>query len=282
MNGLKKRIVILGGRGMLGTDLSAALRGRDADVKVLDLPEFDITDEKHLAEAVDDAEIIVNCAAYTNVEKAESEVELAQKVNGEAVGTLGCIAREAGVWVLHISTDFVFDGKSDKPYVETDATNPINAYGQSKLDGERLLVESGCDHCIMRIEWTYGSGGNNFVTKLISAAKEKKELAIVDDQVGSPTATTEAAEVICELIGKRAEGLFHYSSDGYVSRFEMAKFMFDTIDLSANLSGCRTADYVSAAQRPLNSCFDCGKIKSLLGIEIKPWQIPLENFLRQL
>ena len=225
---------------------------------------------------------MVNCAAYTDVDGAESEHDLAYAVNAAAVGRLGNIARNTGKWVLHISTDFVFDGKSDRPYVETDTPNPINTYGASKLAGEQFLVESGCRHCIMRLEWTYGLGGNNFVTKLIKRAKANKKLKVVDDQIGSPTATTEVAKVICKLLQKKPEGLFHFASAGYVSRFEMAKFVFDKLGMSVDLSSCKSANLPSAAARPLNSRFDCSKIKALLDEPIKPWQEPLERFLRQL
>ena len=138
---------------------------------------------------------MINCAAYTNVDGAESQKELAHRVNGEAVGQLGRLAAERGKWVLHFSTDFVFDGELDRPYAETDAPNPINEYGRSKLAGERLLAQSGCSHCIVRLEWTYGTHGNNFVTKIIERARASGQLKVVDDQVGSPTATTEVAAV---------------------------------------------------------------------------------------
>jgi dTDP-4-dehydrorhamnose reductase len=141
---------------------------------VFDLPDFDITNYKQLEQVIKDASIVLNCAAYTNVDDAESEGDLAYKVNAEAVGWLGDLAKKAGVWVLHISTSFVFDGKSDTPYVETHPPNPINAYGRSKLAGEQLLVESGCPHCIMRIEWTYGLHGDNFVTRLIRRAEAQR------------------------------------------------------------------------------------------------------------
>jgi len=267
---------------MLGSDLALACRQQGFDTAVLDLPDFDITNAAHLRQAVCNAQMIVNCAAYTDVEKAESEYGLAYKVNAEAVGKLGLIAKDGGIWVLHISTDFVFDGKSDRPYVETDTPNPINTYGKSKLAGEQLLVESGCRHCIMRIEWTYGLGGNNFVTKLIKRAKADRDLKVVDDQIGSPTATTEVAKVICALMPNMPEGLFHFASAGYVSRFEMAKFIFDKLNMSVNLSSCKTSDYKTAAKRPLNSRFDCSKIKALLNEPIEPWQVPLERFLRRL
>jgi dTDP-4-dehydrorhamnose reductase len=276
------KIAILGGRGMLGTDLTKICRQEGFDVKVFDLPEFDITNSRQLKEAVDAAKTIVNCAAYTNVDGAESEAELAYQVNSEAVGRLGALVKEANAWLLHISTDFVFDGRLDRPYVETDPPNPINEYGKTKLAGEQLLGHSGCHHCIIRIEWTYGAAGNNFVTKLIQRAKTDKVLKVVDDQIGSPTATIEVAKLICELLRIKPAGVFHFTSGGYVSRYEMAKFIFDNLSIDVTLLPCKTSDYVSAAARPLNSRFDCSKIEALLDEPIEPWQVPLERFLRQL
>ena len=276
------RIAILGGRGMLGTDLAKICRQEGFDVKVFDLPEFDVTHSRQLKEAVDSAKIIINCAAYTNVDGAESEADLAYQVNAEAVGRLGDLVKEANAWLVHISTDFVFDGRLDKSYVEMDLPNPINEYGRSKLAGEQLLGHSGCRHCIMRVEWTYGSAGKNFITKLIKRARADKVLKIVDDQTGSPTATTEVANVICKLLRIKPEGVFHFASAGYVSRYGMAEFIFDKLSMDVNLLACKTSDYASAAARPLNSRFDCSKIKALLDEPIKSWQVPLEHFLRQL
>lgn len=279
---MAEKIAILGGKGMLGSDLAMTCRQHQIPATVLDLPEFDITNEKHLAGALKDVQAVINCAAYTNVEKAESEKELAYKINTEAVGKLGYVAKDAGLWLLHISTDFVFDGTSDKPYVENDTPNPINVYGASKLAGEQLLVESRCRHCIMRVEWTYGSTDNNFVTKMIKRAKTGGSLKVVDDQIGSPTATTEVAKVICKLLSKRPQGLFHFASAGYTSRFEMAKFIFNKLNMPVDLSGCKTADFPTAAKRPLNSRFECSKIKALLNEQIETWQVPLERFLETL
>jgi len=267
---------------MLGSDLAHASADYGLDFEVFDLPEFDIANPQHLQRAVSQATIIVNCAAYTDVEKAESEVELAYKVNGEAVGKLGSAAKDAGIWVLHISTDFVFDGELERPYNEADEPNPINAYGRSKLAGEKLLAESGCSHCILRLEWTYGHAGQNFVTKLIKRAKTDKNIRVVDDQMGSPTAATEVAELICQLLLQKPQGIFHFAAAGYSTRFEIAKFVFDKLDMSVNLTACKSSDYPSTAVRPLNSRFDCGKIKALLGEPIRPWQEPLEGFLRRL
>ncbi len=267
---------------MLGTDLAVICEQQGFLVKVFDLPGFDITDSRQLKKAVDAAKTIVNCAAYTDVDGAESEAQLAYKVNAEAVGRLGALAHDAGKWVLHISTDFVFDGRLNKPYIETDQPNPINTYGKTKLAGEQLLGKSRCKYCIIRVEWTYGSAGNNFVTKLIQRAKANKTLKVVDDQIGSPTATIEVAKVVSKLLPKMPEGIFHFANSGYVNRYEMAKFIFDKLSMDVKLIPCKTSDFPSAANRPLNSRFNCDKIQALLDEPIKAWQSPLEDFLKQL
>lgn len=278
------RVVILGAKGMLGTDLSAACTKAGFETVGFDLPAFDITDDAQLANAIEGADVIVNCAAYTNVEKAESEQELAFKVNVEAVGRLGEIAKEKGASVLHISTDFVFDGASDTPFIETDAVNPLSAYGDSKLAGETQLIASGCKSCIIRIEWTYGAAGTNFVKKLIEAAQAGKPLKVVDDQVGAPTATTEVAGAIVNFLklDTLPEGIFHFAAAGFVSRYEMARFMFDKLEMDVSLTPCKSSEFVTAAQRPLSSRFNCSKIENVLGQPIKPWQEPLEEFLAKI
>jgi dTDP-4-dehydrorhamnose reductase len=249
---------------------------------MFDLPEFDITNFSQLESAVKNASVVINCAAYTNVDGAETQKDLAYKVNAEAVGRLGTFAKDKNIWVLHVSTDFVFDGKQKKPYLETDTPNPISEYGISKLKGERLLSQSGCKYCILRIEWTYGSAGNNFVSKLIQRARINNTVTVVDDQFGSPTATTEVSKIICKMLEKKTEGIFHFASSGYTSRYEMAKFIFDKLSMNVNLVPCKTSDYVSPAARPLNSRFDCSKISSLLDEKIDSWQVVLEKYLSNL
>lgn len=267
---------------MLGSDVAGLCEQRGFDATVLDLPELDITDPEQLKKIVRPGSRIVNCAAYTNVDGAQSESELAYRVNAEAVGRLGTLAKQAGAWVLHISTDFVFDGTLDRPYKETDEPNPINEYGRTKLVGEQLLAQSGCRYCIIRVEWTYGNAGNNFVKKLIERAKKSKSINVVADQIGSPTATTEATSTICDLLAVGPEGLFHFASAGYVSRYQMAEFIVERAKLNVKVCPCKTSDYPSPAARPLNSRFDCSKIQALLADPIKGWEEPLERFLRQL
>jgi dTDP-4-dehydrorhamnose reductase len=278
----KRSVAILGGRGMLGTDVATACTQRGLDVRVYDLPEFDLTVEEQVKKAVEGADTIINCAAYTNVDGAESHAELAHRVNAEAVGRLGKLAVKSGKWVLHFSTDFVFDGMLDRPYTEADTPNPINEYGRSKLAGERFLDASRCPCCIVRLQWTYGLHGPNFITKLLDRARSGQALKVVNDQVGSPTATSEVAEVVCTLLERRTEGLFHLAAAGYASRFEVARFIIDRLGLNVSLEPCRTSDYSSPADRPLNSRFNCDKIQRVLSKPLDNWQGPLERFLRQL
>jgi len=282
MSSPSDKVIILGGKGMLGSEVAAECKSRGIEFEVFDLPEFDITDEHQLARAVGHNKIIINCAAFTNVDKAETETDLAFRVNSEAVGNLASIAKRNDAWVLHISTDFVFDGKGSDPYAEKDVPHPINAYGRTKLAGERLLDENKCSYCIMRVEWTYGLNGDNFIKKILQKARTTKEMKVVDDQFGSPTATTEAAKVVCDLMLKKPQGIFHFASQGYASRLEVAQFIVRKLGLDVQLAGCKTSDYPSAAARPLNSRFDCGKIRHLLSGPIKPWQSPLEEFLKKL
>jgi len=274
-------ITILGGNGMLGSDLSRHAESLGCAVRVYDLPEFDITQDSCLDEAVADSEVIVNCAAYTNVEKAEGDVGCANQVNGYAVGRLGQMAKEMNIPVLHISTDFVFDGTKEMPYVETDTTNPLSVYGSSKLLGEKLLAESGCEYCIIRVQWTYGKHGANFITKILDAAKQRDVLKVVDDQVGSPTHTAGIAKVIFDLLKMETfpTGMYHCAASGFVSRYEMTRYFFERLGITTKVNPCKTSDFKTAAQRPLNSCFNCDKLETLLGRSLPTWQEMLKNYL---
>jgi len=277
---MANKFVLLGAKGMLGSEI-VSLCIKD-NVTAFDLPEFNITDKDQLRRAIDDANVVINCAAFTDVEKSESQQDLAFLVNGEAVGNLAQIAAEKNIYVIHISTDFVFDGKKDSPYEETDVPRPINAYGKSKLEGEIQLMENHQNCAIIRVQWTYGKHGNNFISKLVSLSKQRDSLKIVDDQFGAPTSTQEAAKVILEFAKKKHQGLFHYAAADFANRFDVAKFAFDKLNLKTTLIPCKTNEFKSAAARPANSRFCCEKIQSLLDKPIEMWQKPLERFLENL
>lgn len=280
MTGNSERIVLLGANGMLGSDIYRLCNEGNLNIIPFDLPDFDIADKNQLVRALEKADIVINCAAYTNVEKAETEAEQAFKVDAEAVENLARIANKKNIYVIHISTDFVFDGEKEAPYLETDKPNPINVYGKSKLEGETLLIKNHNNFAIIRVQWTYGKNGTNFITKLVSLAKQKDSLKVVDDQLGSPTSTREAAEAIIEFAAKKPRGLFHYAAAGFASRYDVAKFVFEKLKLNTEVSACKSGEFPTAAKRPLNSRFCCDKIRSLLDKPIAVWQKPLERFLK--
>lgn len=273
------RVAVLGGRGMLGTDVCAQLRTLGCAPVAFDLPECDITRPGHLATALEGVDGVVNCAAFTNVDKAEDVPDIARAVNATAVGELGRQSAARNVFVLHISTDFVFDGNGEAPYAETSAPAPLSVYGLTKLEGEEALTESGCRHAIVRVQWSYGLNGVNFPVKLLERAASGAELRIVDDQVGAPTWTQDMARAVSGLLLSRTEGLYHFANAGYASRYETAAFIVKRLGLSNKVSPCKSADFPMKARRPLNSRFDTRKIQALLDAPIRPWQDALGEFI---
>jgi dTDP-4-dehydrorhamnose reductase len=282
--GTVKQVAVFGGRGMLGTDLFEILMGRGLVPTTYDLPELDIRNPRHLEMALQEADAAVNCAAYTNVDGAESNAETAYSVNADAVGTLGRLAAGKNVPVLHISTDFVFDGTGDRPYTEDDPVGPLGVYGASKLKGEQLLAESGCRYCTVRVQWTYGEFGNNFIKKILERGRNGQLLKVVDDQIGAPTSTREVALALTDLLLRPEglpQGLFHFAAAGYASRFEVARFVVEKQGLDVEVTPCKSSEFIAPARRPLNSRFDCRKIAEFLTEPIKPWQLPLEHYLER-
>lgn len=273
------RIAVLGGRGMLGTDAAAAFAAAGAAVQTHDLPEFDLCRPEHLAAAVAAADLVVNCAAYTEVDRAESEPDRARAVNADAVGELGAIAARLGRYVLHIGTDFVFDGAQTRPYREEDRPAPLNVYGATKLAGEQALAASGCRHAVLRVQWTYGAAGRHFVGKVLERV-EAGPLRMVDDQVGAPTWTRDVARALIHFLALRPAGLFHYAAAGFASRHAVAAFILRERNLTTALLPCRTADFATPARRPLNSRFDCTRFDALCPGLRRPWDEALREFLR--
>lgn len=278
---MKETVAVTGGRGMLGSDLTRKLRLLDYEVRVLDLPEFDLTDSARLESCLDGVKLIVNCAAFTNVDLAEKCRETAMRVNALGPGMLGAWARSRMAYVIHISTDYVFDGASSRPYVETDIPNPLSVYGRSKLEGENNILQSGCHLAILRVQWSYGLHGKNFITKLVESARSGKEFKVVSDQVGAPTWTEDIAGAICALLAARQEGVFHYASAGYASRYEVALFAAGKLGLTNRIIPCSSADFALPAIRPKNSRFCTDKIKKIPGCRIRPWEEALSEFLAQ-
>jgi dTDP-4-dehydrorhamnose reductase len=274
----RPRIALLG-LGMLGTAVQARL---GPGVTGYDLPGWDLTRDADLERAVTGADVVVNCAAYTDVDGAEANPALAFRVNAEAVGRLGRLAARCGAYVLHVSTDFVFDGAKADGYVETDAPNPLGVYGASKLAGERELAAAGGRHGILRLQWTYGARGRHFMTKIVNQAGQGGTLRVVADQVGSPTWTGDAADAVAAVVAARYAGVLHYAARGAASRCAVAQFVVERLGLPARVEPCASGEFAAAARRPLHSTFACTRFDGLFGLPRPDWRVPLARFLETL
>jgi dTDP-4-dehydrorhamnose reductase len=271
---------------MLGTDLMKLLAGvRPAlEFRGADLPEIDITDPASIDRAIDEArpDLVINCAAYTLVDEAETHREQAMRVNARGAGLLAAAAAKRGARFVHLSTDFVFDGAKPTPYVETDAPGPLSVYGESKLEGERLVAKAAGDSLIVRTAWLYGKNGRNFVTTIRELAHSRAELAVVNDQFGSPTWTRDLAEAILALCNTDARGIVHAAGAGSCSWCEFATEIVRQSGLATRVRPITSAALGRAAKRPANSVLDTARLKQFTGFEFPRWQDSLAGFLREL
>jgi len=265
---------------MLGSDIAVLAETLGYTVNIYDLPEFDLTAHHNIESMVADNDIIINCAAYTAVDQAESEEEICRSVNADAVGFLGKTANLANKYVLHISTDFVFGDDGDCALNENSATYPLSVYGATKLQGETLLHDSECRNGIIRVQWTYGLNGQHFISKIAELANKLDSLKVVDDQYGAPTPTSSVAEAVMFFVKNEIEGLYHYAAKGYASRYEVAELIVSQLALPTLLTSCSSADFPAPAARPFNSRFDCSKIDRELDFERPDWREALKIFLR--
>jgi dTDP-4-dehydrorhamnose reductase len=224
---------------------------------------------------------VINCAAYTNVDGAETERGLANEVNASAVGNLAGACRRSGALLVHYSTDYVFDGKGKRPYRPEDAIAPINAYGESKALGEQLIGESGCEHLIIRTSWLYAPWGKNFVRTIVSFLQQDHPLRIVDDQRGRPSSAQELAGNSLRLLEAGARGIFHLCDGGECTWFELTREIARQMGRSATVEACTTAELGRAAARPAYSVLDLEKSERLIG-QIKPWREALSEVIGRL
>jgi dTDP-4-dehydrorhamnose reductase len=270
-------ILVVGSKGMLGQELMGlfgdAARG-------VDVEEIDITDMESVQRVLMTLKprVVVNAAAYTNVDGCETEVELALQVNGEGVAHLAMISKEIGAKLVQVSTDYVFDGGKGSPYVEDDAPAPLSIYGESKLAGE-MNAKFNPDHLVVRTQWLYGHGGKNFVETMLRLGGERSELSVVDDQIGSPTWTGDLALAIKALIDKDCRGTYHAANSGFVSWHGFAEEIFRQAGLAVAVKPITTAEYALPAARPLYSTLDCGKLAQETGLILQPWQQALKRYL---
>lgn len=270
-------VLVTGSNGQLGKCLQDVSQGStNINWIFKSSQELDITDEVSVTNAFNNNQIdyLVNCAAYTAVDKAESEPEKAFLVNAEGVRLLADACKEHNATLIHISTDFVFDGEKTAPYTETDIPNPINIYGASKLKGEQYILGILEKYFIIRTSWVYSEHGNNFVKTMLRLAKERDEISVVDDQIGSPTYAGDLAKCIAQIIDVAPEefGIYHYSNDGGICWYELAKAIFYQKGVKVELKPIKTLLYPTPAKRPKYSVMEKSKITKVLKIEIFPWE----------
>jgi dTDP-4-dehydrorhamnose reductase len=288
-----KRILITGAQGQLGQELQKILAplgdvtaaGRD----VLDLAQPETI--RQVMATVQPA-IVVNAAAYTAVDKAESDAEAAYACNKAGTGILAQEAKALGATLIHVSTDYVFDGTQSTPYLETDATNPIGVYGQSKRAGEQAIEAAGGHHIILRTAWVYGVGGKgNFVKTMLRLGVDREELRVVSDQVGSPTWTGDLARAIAQLISQLSpdiHGIYHYTNSGVASWYDFAVAIFEegkSLGFPLKIQTVKpisTAEYPTPARRPAYSVLSCAKIAAVLGSHPPHWRTALKKMLLEL
>ena len=271
-------ILITGANGQLGSEFQERKFSLLDEVFYTDVEELDITDLKAICSFIEVHEIdtIINCAAYTAVDRAEEEEEKAALINRDAVANLAKAAARLDCLLIHISTDYVFDGIHDHPYTEKEATNPQTVYGRTKLEGEQAIKRSGCMHIIIRTAWLYSSFGHNFVKTICRLAKEKEEVNVVDDQWGTPTYAGDLADAIIKMLENdelpEHEGIYHFTNEGSCSWYEFAKEIVSLSGESCQVNPISTDQYPVKAKRPFYSVLDKAKIKREFEIEIPEWK----------
>lgn len=269
-----KKILVTGANGMLGQDLIPILEDEGYEIVETDIDNLDITNPEQVRKVLTDEkpQYVMHCAAYTNVDKAEEDVETATKVNVLGTENIAKVCGEKDIILVYISTDYVFDGESEKAYLTTDKTNPLSVYGKTKLDGEKAVKKHCKKYYITRTSWLYGHHGKNFVETMISLA-DKPELKVVDDQIGCPTWTVELSNGIAKLLEEDAEyGIYHVCGSGETSWYGFAKEIFKLTKKDVNLLPCTTEEFPRPAHRPKHSTMNNNGI-------CRNWQAALKDYI---
>ena len=284
------KFLITGTNGQVGYCLTQQLQD-EHEILAVGRNELDITDQSAVKKAIENfcPNVIINAAAHTAVDRAETEVELSESINVKGPQYLAEAAKSIDAAILHISTDYVFDGQREGKYKETDATDPQGVYGKTKLEGEQAVAKANDKFIVLRTAWVFGEHGNNFVKTMLRLAKTRDTLGVVADQVGGPTYAGDIAKALIQIAekiiaGEKVEyGVYHLTGEPYVSWYEFAKAIFaeavsqNVLEKSPLMNAITTADYPTPAKRPANSCLDLTKIQQVFGIQPSDWQKALKN-----
>jgi dTDP-4-dehydrorhamnose reductase len=283
-------ILVTGSNGQLGNEFRLVVEEKDKINKYFytDVADLDITNKNDVSNFFDtnNIDIVVNCAAYTNVDKAEDDKEKADLINHIGPKNLAEVCRERNGFLIHISTDYVFDGTKNTPYTETDETKPLGIYGETKLRGENAIINSGCEYVIIRTSWLYSSFGKNFLKTIQKLTSEKELIKVVFDQVGTPTNAHDLAEVIYLIIQKNdteiKNQIYHFSNEGVCSWYDFAVAINEAFGHNCKVLPCHSDEFPSKVTRPSYSVLDKTKIKNALGIEIQHWRNSMEKCIESL
>ena len=284
------KILIIGKNGQVGWELCRTV-APIGELVCIDFPDIDLTNESMLRQIVQKIapNVIVNAAAYTAVDKAETETELSMKINAIAPGILAEEAKKTGALMVHYSTDYVFDGTKKEPYLEDDAPNPINAYGRSKLEGDQAVQRIGVNYLIFRLCWVYGARGQNFMLTMMRLAREREELRVVADQVGSPTWSRMIAETTALALQRvltspnpsAFNGLYNLCASGHASWHQFADAIVASMPSENKkcntIKAITTVEYPTPARRPYRSILGCDKLKKTFGLRLPDWKISLDQ-----
>ena len=287
------KILVLGCKGQLGRCLNDQLKSTDHEViytsrEQIDIADFEKTKNKILKTSPD---LIINATAYTAVDNAEEDQETTNLINHLAVKNIADICNQLECWLIHVSTDYVFDGNSKVPYREDDQTNPQGAYGETKLKGELAIQASGCKHIIIRTAWVFSEYGNNFLKTMLRLGAERNELSIVGDQIGCPTYAQDIARSIVEIVpqlnSREYNSIYHYCGDQPCSWYDFANTIFDQAMINNSkipsiVNSIKTSAYPTPAKRPAFSVLDCSKIENECGVHSSNWQEGIRQVIRKI
>ena len=278
-------ILVTGGNGQVGNELRVRARDfKKFNLLFIDREEVDLADSQAFNDFVEGKrfEYIINCAAYTAVDQAESDESYARLINAEVPAMLSNYCKENHTRFIHISTDYVFDGNNNRPLKETDSTNPISVYGKTKLEGEQAVMNTLQSSYVIRTSWLYSSFGKNFVKTMLKLATHKERLEVISDQIGTPTNGSDLANAILSIVdqiekGNDNPGIYHYSNEGVTSWYDFAKVIFRLSKVKCEVMPIPSSQFVTAARRPVNSLLDKTKIKNQFNLTIPHWIDSLEK-----
>ena len=282
------KILVLGSKGQLGRCLTDQLKMTDHEVTFTSREQIDIADFELTKSQIKKISpyLIINATAYTEVDKAEEDQKNANLINHLAVKNIAEVCNQKGCWLIHVSTDFVFDGAAKTPYKESDKTNPQGVYGETKYNGELAVKASGCKYIILRTAWVFSEYGNNFLKTMLRLGADRDELSIVGDQIGCPTYAQDLAksvvEIVPQLYSRDYGGLYHYCGDQSCSWYDFAKAIFDqatinNLKIPSKVNSIETSAYPAPAKRPAYSVLNCSKIEKDFGVQASNWRDAIEK-----